>query len=60
MRKEHEKRTRELGKIYMAKLENSGVGKIIRERMGFKSSESQGSESPREEFDRDMDATGND
>jgi len=60
MRKEHEKRTRELGKIYMAKLENSGVGKTIRERMGFKSNESQGSESPRAEFERDMDGTAND
>lgn len=56
MRKEHEKRLRELEKVYMSKKENSSVGRIIRERMGFKSNESQGSESPREQFERDIDA----
>jgi hypothetical protein len=60
MRKEHEKRLKELERVYMSKKENSSVGRIIRERMGYPASknESQASDSPRnglEQFERDVD-----
>ena len=41
MREENEKRLKELEEVYMRKRENQGVGRVIRERMGFTS------ESPR-------------
>lgn len=48
MRQEQEKRLKELEEVYMSKKENSQVGRIIRERMGHKESDS-----PRgEDFER--------
>lgn len=40
MRFENEKRLKELEEVYMRKKENSTVGKIMRERMGFSTNKS--------------------
>lgn len=50
MRTQNERRLKELEEIYMSKKENSQVGRIIRERMGYQ--KSQASDSPRD-FERD-------
>ena len=36
MRKENEERLKMLEEVYNRKKENSGVGRVIREKMGFK------------------------
>ena len=55
-KKENEKRLKELERIYMSKKENSGVGKVIRDRMGLHSDDEKPTveDSPRgEDFDRE-------
>jgi len=55
MRKENERRLKELEEVYMSKKENSQVGRIIRDRMGLKSTVTT-NESPRgPDFDRAAD-----
>ena len=41
MRRENERRLKELEEIYMRKRENTGVGRVIRERMGWKEEETE-------------------
>lgn len=55
MRVENERRLKELEEIYLRKKENSQVGKIIRDRMGYSSQDRKSTqESPKNaEFDRD-------
>lgn len=60
MRKENEQRLKELEEVYMRKRENSSVGRIMRERMGFSEKKST-QNSPRNkdyEFERDIDGDG--
>lgn len=53
MREENAKRVRELEEMYMNKKQNSTVGKIIREKMGYPSSPPNKDLRERPDFDRD-------
>ena len=63
MRMENQQRLKELEEAYYGKRENATVGKVMRERMGFKdSSNERRSDSPKGghlagtvDFDRDVD-----
>ena len=52
MKSENEVRLKELEEMYMSKKENSGVGRVIRERMGLHSNERPNEDINGHEFER--------
>jgi hypothetical protein len=55
MRQENEQRLKELEQIYMRKKENSSVGRIMREKMGYTEKKST-QNTPRKDYDEDDEA----
>lgn len=55
MRYENERRLKELEEIYMRKKENSSVGRIMRERMGYSEKRSSQNSPRREDFEDELD-----
>ena len=53
MRKDNERRLKELGEIYLKKKINGSVGMIIREKMGFADTKSSAPQSPKDIFNED-------